>query len=180
LTQDEQETEGAAPPAAQGVSAAAAGPEAGVSEGDQPEASPEGVELAQDQPGAEPVAAETEPDKPGAEPPEARQEEAQPTARAERPERPRPAPGERRRRHFGRRKVCSFCVEKVQSIDYKDPAKLRRYLSDRGRIEARRKTGTCAKHQRWLATALKRARHLALLPYTPEHIRISGMFAARR
>jgi small subunit ribosomal protein S18 len=87
---------------------------------------------------------------------------------------------ERRRRHFGRRKVCAFCIEKATSIDYKDPAKLRRYLSDRGRIESRRKTGTCAKHQRWLATALKRARHLALLPYTPEHIRVSGTFATRR
>jgi small subunit ribosomal protein S18 len=71
-------------------------------------------------------------------------------------------------------------VEKVTSIDYKDSAKLRRYLSERGRIDARRKTGTCAKHQRWLATALKRARHLALLPYTPEHIRISGMVSTRR
>lgn len=87
---------------------------------------------------------------------------------------------ERPRRRFGRRKVCAFCVEKATSIDYKDPAKLRRYLSDRGRIDSRRKTGTCAKHQRWLATALKRARHLALLPYTPEHIRVSGTSTTRR
>jgi len=85
-----------------------------------------------------------------------------------------------RRRYFGRRKVCTFCVEKATSIDYKDAGKLRRYVSDRGRIEARRRTGTCAKHQRWLAIALKRARHLALLPYSPEHIRISGAFAPRR
>ncbi len=99
---------------------------------------------------------------------------------ASRPERARPGAGERRRRYFGRRKVCTFCVEKARSIDYKDPTKLRRFLSDRGRIEARRKTGTCAKHQRWLALALKRARHLALLPYTPEHIRVTGMFAGRR
>ncbi|MCI0850011.1 MAG: 30S ribosomal protein S18 [Chloroflexi bacterium] len=76
--------------------------------------------------------------------------------------------------------MCAFCVEKATAIDYKDPLKLRRYLSDRGRIDARRKTGTCAKHQRWLATALKRARHLALLPYTPEHMRVTGMFASRR
>ena len=103
-----------------------------------------------------------------------------PPVGAERPERPRTGPGDRRRRHFGRRKVCAFCVEHVQAIDYKDAAKLRRYLSDRARIEARRKTGTCAKHQRWLALALKRARHLALLPYTPEHIRVTGMFATRR
>lgn len=85
-----------------------------------------------------------------------------------------------RRRFYGRRKVCTFCVESATSIDYKDPAKLRRFVSDRGRIEARRRTGTCAKHQRWLAVALKRARHIALLPYAPEHIRITGAFASRR
>jgi small subunit ribosomal protein S18 len=87
---------------------------------------------------------------------------------------------ERRRRPFGRRKVCSFCVDKVGAIDYKDAGRLRRYLSDRARIEPRRKTGTCAKHQRWLAIALKRARHLALLPYSPEHMRVTGVFAGRR
>jgi small subunit ribosomal protein S18 len=70
-------------------------------------------------------------------------------------------------------------VEKVQNIDYKSPEKLRRYLSDRGKIEPRRKTGTCARHQRALTTALKRARHLALLPYTAEHIRQTGVFAPR-
>ena len=84
------------------------------------------------------------------------------------------------RRYFGRRKVCTFCVDKADSVDYKDPGKLRRYVSDRGRIETRRRTGTCAKHQRWLATALKRARHWALLPYSPEHIRLSGTFTSRR
>ena len=96
-------------------------------------------------------------------------------------ERPQSAEGapERRRRHFGRRRVCAFCVDKASVIDYKDPVKLRRYLSDRARIEPRRKTGTCAKHQRWLAIALKRARHLALLPYTPEHIRLTGVFTVR-
>jgi small subunit ribosomal protein S18 len=71
-------------------------------------------------------------------------------------------------------------VDKVSAIDYKDPGKLRRYLSDRARIEPRRKTGTCAKHQRWLSVALKRARHLALLPYTSEHVRTTGVFAPRR
>ena len=101
-------------------------------------------------------------------------------ADARRAERPAAAPSERPQRHFRRRKVCAFCVDKVQSIDYKDPVKLRRFLSDRARIEPRRKTGTCAKHQRWLSVALKRARHLALLPYTPEHIRVTGMFAPRR
>jgi small subunit ribosomal protein S18 len=86
---------------------------------------------------------------------------------------------DRRKRHFGRRRVCAFCADKVTSIDYKDSMRLRRFLSDRARIEPRRKTGTCAKHQRWLAVALKRARHLALLPYTPEHIRTSGISTGR-
>ena len=70
-----------------------------------------------------------------------------------------------------KRKICLFCSNKVEVIDYKDPSKLRRYISDRGKIEPRRKTGTCAKHQRALAVAIKRARHLALLPYVPAHIR---------
>ena len=73
-------------------------------------------------------------------------------------------------RYMARRKPCSFCVDKVKSIDYKDPAKLRGYISDRGKIQPRRRTGTCAKHQRTLALAIKRARHLALLPYVPAHI----------
>ena len=73
-------------------------------------------------------------------------------------------------RYIAKRKPCSFCVDKVESIDYKDPVKLRRYISDRGKIEPRRRTGTCAKHQRTLAMAIKRARHLALLPYVPAHI----------
>ena len=67
-----------------------------------------------------------------------------------------------------RRKVCSFCVDKVQQIDYKDTAKLRRYISERGKILPRRVTGTCAAHQRQLTEAIKRARHIALLPYTAE------------
>jgi len=65
-------------------------------------------------------------------------------------------------------------MDKVEAIDYKEPAKLRRYISDRGKIEPRRKTGTCAKHQRALAEAIKRARHLALLPYVPAHIHKTG------
>ena len=70
--------------------------------------------------------------------------------------------------------MCSFCVDKVASIDYKDINRIRRYISDRARIEPRRKTGTCAKHQRGLALALKRARHLAMLPFTSEHIYVMG------
>jgi small subunit ribosomal protein S18 len=67
-------------------------------------------------------------------------------------------------------------VDKIDVIDYKDPLKLRRYVSDRGKIEPRRKTGTCARHQRRLTVAIKRARHLALLPYTADHIRTTGAF----
>ena len=85
----------------------------------------------------------------------------------------------RRGRYTPRRKVCAFCVDKVEVIDYKEPSRLRRYVSDRGKMEPRRKTGTCAKHQRRLSIALKRARHLALLPYTAEHIRLTGVFAPR-
>ena len=68
----------------------------------------------------------------------------------------------------GRKKVCAVCVEKVDTIDYKDAAKLRRFTSDRAKILPRRVTGTCAYHQRELTTAIKRARHIALLPYTAD------------
>ena len=67
-----------------------------------------------------------------------------------------------------RRKVCGFCVDKVEHIDYKDTARLRKYVSERGKIMPRRMTGTCAKHQRQLSEAIKRARAIALLPYTAE------------
>jgi small subunit ribosomal protein S18 len=76
---------------------------------------------------------------------------------------------DRPRRFTFKPKVCAFCTEKID-IDYKDVAKLRRYVSDRGRIQPRRRTGVCAKHQRRLALAIKRARFLALLPYTPDHV----------
>ena len=64
-----------------------------------------------------------------------------------------------------KRKACAFCVDKVEHIDYKDVAKLRKYISERGKIIPRRVTGTCAYHQRQVTIAIKRARHLALLPY---------------
>ncbi len=67
-----------------------------------------------------------------------------------------------------RKKVCGFCVDKVENIDYKDIARLRRYMSERGKILPRRVTGTCARHQRELTIAIKRARHLALLPYSAD------------
>jgi small subunit ribosomal protein S18 len=64
-----------------------------------------------------------------------------------------------------KRRICAFCVEKVTEIDYKQQDVLRRYLTEHGRIRPRRQTGTCAKHQRSLAKAVKRARHIALLPF---------------
>lgn len=67
-----------------------------------------------------------------------------------------------------RRKVCAFCADKIDTIDYKIPAKLRRYVSDRGKILPRRATGTCASHQKPLTHAIKRAREIALLPFTAE------------
>ena len=66
------------------------------------------------------------------------------------------------------RKVCSFCVEKIDHIDYKEISRLRRFISERGKILPRRVTGTCAKHQRPLTAALKRARSIALLPYSSD------------
>src|SRR5215467_3942533 len=99
---------------------------------------------------------------------------SRPPAREERTDRPersdRPAgqgagPRGPKRQH---RKVCAFCVEKIDYIDYKEVSRLRRFVSDRGKILPRRVTGTCARHQRPLTTALERARAIALLPYTTE------------
>jgi small subunit ribosomal protein S18 len=110
--------------------------------------------------------------------------------RIERPERSGP-PGDggdrpprgdgrpQRPRFSGRRKVCRLCADHMEGIDYKDIGRLRMYVSDRGKIEPRRKTGACQKHQRLVATAVKRARHLALLPYTLGHIRTTGVFPSR-
>ena len=67
-----------------------------------------------------------------------------------------------------RKKVCQFCAEKCESIDYKDAAKLRRFVSERSKILPRRTTGTCAMHQRQLTEAIKRARQVALLPYVTD------------
>lgn len=68
----------------------------------------------------------------------------------------------------GRKKVCHFCVDRVEKIDYKDIARLRKFISERAKILPRRVTGTCASHQRELTTAIKRARYIALLPYTSD------------
>ena len=67
-----------------------------------------------------------------------------------------------------RKKVCAFCVDKVEEIDYKDVQKLRKFTSDRAKILPRRVTGTCARHQRDLTTAIKRARQVALMAYTAD------------
>ncbi len=83
------------------------------------------------------------------------------TEKSERPEAPM-----KRRPIRRRKKVCVFCADKNAVIDYKDVNKLKRYVSERGKILPRRITGNCAKHQRALTVAVKRARHIALMPYT--------------
>ena len=75
------------------------------------------------------------------------------------------APRKRRRRVFHRRKVCRFCADASLKIEYKDPKGLKYFVTERGKIIPRRITGTCAKHQRTLTTAIKRARTIALMPY---------------
>jgi small subunit ribosomal protein S18 len=67
-----------------------------------------------------------------------------------------------------RRKVCAFCADKLETVDYKDVNRLRKYISERGKILPKRMTGNCAEHQRRLTTAIKRARHVALLPFSGE------------
>ncbi|MSQ15248.1 MAG: 30S ribosomal protein S18 [Dehalococcoidia bacterium] len=93
--------------------------------------------------------------------------------------RPTGAPRPQRSRYVPRRKVCAFCAEKSSQIDYKNPAQLRRFVSDRGKIEPRRRTGSCARHQRALARAIKRARHIALLPFTAGHTRTAAVLVSR-
>jgi len=82
------------------------------------------------------------------------------------------APSERR--YFARPKTCQFCADKSLSIDYKKVDLLKRFVTDEGKIRPRRQTGNCARHQRALATAVKRARHIALLPYTSSRWEDSG------
>ena len=78
---------------------------------------------------------------------------------------PQRSTGPRKKRPFQRRKVCRFCADKVDYIDYKDSPRLRSFISERGKILPSRMTGTCARHQRELTVALKRARNIALLPF---------------
>ncbi len=79
----------------------------------------------------------------------------------------------------GRRRPCEFCPPGTRVVDYKNTSMLRRYLTERGKMEARRRGGCTAKCQRLLAQAIKRARHMALLPYTAEHVRVSNVPAGR-
>ena len=81
---------------------------------------------------------------------------------------------------FRRPRGCEFCKAKTDIADYKDAGLLRRYITDRGKMEPRRKVGTCAKHQRVVSQAIKRARTIALLPYTGEHVRLAGAAMGRR
>ncbi len=108
-------------------------------------------------------------------------ESVKPAVRREQPRSSRPSSGgQSRRRQYSRgqdrgpkrRRVCSFCVDKVDYIDYKKADLLSTYVTAHGKIYSRRRTGTCAKHQRRLAMAIKRARFLALLPYTTDQIRL--------
>ncbi len=86
--------------------------------------------------------------------------------------RSRPQRGSGRGRRFTRRpRVCQFCADKTKSLDYKQIDLLKRYVTDQGKIRSRRETGACAKHQRMVAKAVKRARHMALLPFTAERYR---------
>jgi len=73
-----------------------------------------------------------------------------------------------KRRGRRKKRVCAYCADKIEFVDYKDIAKLRRFISERGKLLPRRVTGSCAKHQRAITAAIKRARHIALLPYTQE------------
>lgn len=83
-----------------------------------------------------------------------------------RPRGRRPGGGGGGGRFSPRRKVCQFCVDGIQHVDYKDLSRLRRHIGERGKIEPRRKLGTCAKHQRSVTVAIKRARYIGLLPFT--------------
>jgi small subunit ribosomal protein S18 len=74
----------------------------------------------------------------------------------------------KKRKRFRRKKVCTFCMDNIRYIDYKDAKTLRSFITERGKIIPRRISGTCARHQRQLTTAIKRARNLALLPFTAE------------
>ncbi|HEV2418867.1 MAG TPA: 30S ribosomal protein S18 [Terriglobia bacterium] len=91
-----------------------------------------------------------------------------PEGRPGRPAGPPGAAGGPRRQFFRRRKVCKFCQEKIDVVDYKEARMLGQFISERGKILPRRLTGTCAPHQRLVAVAIKRARNIALLPFATQ------------
>ena len=78
-------------------------------------------------------------------------------------------PSFKKNKYISRRKVCSFCIDNIDNMDYKKTNLLKNYVTDRYMIESRRRSGVCAKHQRMLAKAIKRARNLSLLPISPNH-----------
>jgi len=90
------------------------------------------------------------------------------SAPAERPGRKEGAGATGRKQYFRRRRVCKFCTEKIDAIDYKDVKLIGQFVSERGKILPRRLTGTCSTHQRSLTTAIKRARNIAFLPFASE------------
>ena len=92
---------------------------------------------------------------------------SRPAGRPDRPDRGPGGPGGREggRKFFRRKKVCKFCVEKIDDINYKDVRLLTQFVAERGKIVPRRRTGVCTPHQRQLTTAIKRARNIALLPF---------------
>lgn len=74
----------------------------------------------------------------------------------------------RRERGKKKKKVCAFCIDKIERVDYKDVGRLRKFITERGKILPRRISGNCARHQRQMTVAIKRARHMALLPFTSD------------
>ncbi len=91
----------------------------------------------------------------------------------------RPVRRSSRPKYIPKRKVCAFCADKATDISYRDIPLLRRYISDRQKIEPRRRTGNCAKHQRALSQAIKRARHIALIPHSTAQTRKAGVSSLR-
>ncbi len=81
------------------------------------------------------------------------------------------SPRKKKEKKPGRKKPCKLCMDRIVAVDFKDERRVRKFITDRGKIAARRITGTCARHQRQLAIAVKRARHLALVPFVKEHYR---------
>ncbi len=101
---------------------------------------------------------------------EVREDEEEDEDENERPVRRSRSP--RRSRRFSRRpRVCQFCADKTKVLDYKQIDLLKRYVTEQGKIRSRRETGACAKHQRMVAKAVKRARHMALIPFAAERFR---------